>query len=72
MIQVELALYKKKKEYKRVLAANKNNNQSSKFSLPKHQPTELTKQQPMRGGGMEIETGFVPLLLTSNGVNYKP
>ena len=71
MIQVELALYKKKKEYKRVLAANKNNNQSSKFSLPKHQPTELTKQQPVRGG-MEIETGFVPVHLTSNGVNYKP
>ena len=37
MIQVELALFRKKKEFKKVLAANKNN-QNSKFSLPKHQP----------------------------------
>ena len=38
MIQVELALFRKKKEFKKVLAANNKNNQNSKFSLPKHQP----------------------------------
>ena len=77
MMHVELALFKKVKELKKAQLRQQQSNQASKFSLPKHRTyaeksQNSTQKLSQARLGMEIETNFTPVLLSTSGVNYKP